>query len=213
MNDGSCQLPLTSLTFRHKSSTTSSSFFAAVFFGSIFWSSNKSRAAESYWDRACKVTKTCQFLIKPHWMFFFFNFHYRAKYLNYLKLVVCNFHSHLELVSISVFSSVTITKDFVFRVWLSLVIFHWLKQILTKVTLTDYNWSIESNWPINSDQAYQKWRGPAHSAGDKNVCFCFYLWLVGSDGCPKCSGKCLWSIIPIWQVKPQFQGRNSKESM
>jgi len=101
---------------------------------------------------------------------------------------------------------------FVLRVWLSHVIFHWLKQILTKVTLTDYNWSIQSNWPIKSDQDYQKCREPAHSARDKNVYFCFYLWLVGSVGCPTCSGRCLWFIIPIWQVKPKFQGSLCKDT-
>lgn len=41
-------------TFRHKSNTMSSSFLAAAFFGSIFWSANRSLAAESNWNNACE---------------------------------------------------------------------------------------------------------------------------------------------------------------
>ena len=42
------------LAFRHKSSTISNSFLAAAFFGSIFCSSSKSLAAESYCHSACE---------------------------------------------------------------------------------------------------------------------------------------------------------------
>ena len=54
---------LLTFTFRHKSRTTSSSFLAAAFLGSIFCSWNKSRAAESYWFSACK-SKTEQMLFR-----------------------------------------------------------------------------------------------------------------------------------------------------